>query len=114
MVNDEETISRNHGTPRFSYLRRSARRRGLTWNDKTRRRLHLQDDSGAATRTGLLLSDDCPFTTIIVLFEGDDASSPRRRLICRGSLLRQLDDSLSTLLNSDAAAPEAGTLVATG
>ncbi|WP_300765874.1 ATP-binding protein [uncultured Bifidobacterium sp.] len=85
----------------FTYLRDVAQSHGLAWDDATRALLHLENDSGEPSRTGLILSDDCPFTTRIVLVDGSDASSPRRVITRRGSILQQLDESLRILLGTD-------------
>lgn len=81
----------------FGYLRRRLASTGTRWTASTRQSLHLKTSEGRFTTTALLLSDQCPYETRLLRFEGDSKSSPLTLSVLRGSVIRQLDDCLSDL-----------------
>lgn len=58
------------------------------------RNLGLVSEDGIFTNAGLLLSDQCPFSIMVAVFEGEDMEVFRDRKEFSGSLFRQLDETL--------------------
>ncbi|WP_314686977.1 ATP-binding protein [uncultured Bifidobacterium sp.] len=97
---DHRPCSRDRLT--FGYLRRRLASTGTRWTAQTRRFLHLRTSDGGFSVTALLLSDQCPYETRLLDFQGDAKSSPMTPTVLRGSVVRQLDDCLSDLEDDDA------------
>ena len=66
---------------------------GLAFGDGKRRTLGLATEDGVLTNLALLLSDQCPHTVKIAVFQGTGKSVFRDRRELGGSVLKQLGDA---------------------
>lgn len=67
-------------------------RRNIAFESAQMRTLKLIGDDGLYTNLACLLSDQCPATTKVALFQGTDKAVFRDRREFTGSLLKQLED----------------------
>ena len=75
----------------FSEAETAFEEAGLTFGEGKRRTLGLVTEDGVRTNLALLLSDQCPHTVKLAVFQGRKKSVFRDRCELSGSVLRQLD-----------------------
>lgn len=79
----------------FSYAESLFGKAGISLKEKT---LGLRDEEGHYTNLALLLSEECPFSIKVAVFESEDKSSFLDRKEFGGSLLRQADEAYAYLM----------------
>ena len=81
---------------------------GIAFEEQHMRSLGFVDEHGIYTNTGLLFSDQCPFTVKAAVFQGDTKSVFKNRFEFEGSLLRQFLDVLHFIDRYNATHSEIG------
>lgn len=81
----------------FGTFESEMKRRALEFGKEQMRSLKLIREDGLYTNLALLLSDQCPFTTTISLFQGPDRELFRDRKEFSGSILKQAADAYELL-----------------
>lgn len=81
---------------------------GIAFEEQHMRSLGFVDEHGIYTNTGLLFSDQCPFTVKAAVFQGDTKSVFKNRFEFEGSLLRQFRDALHFIDRYNATHSEIG------
>lgn len=94
----------------FKYARQSFTTGNLLWSDPTLSKLHIIDDRGDYTNTGLLLSDENPFAVKCALFQGDTKTTMLDHVSLHGSVLSLINEGMIFLNrhNPESAWPEVG------
>lgn len=87
----EEMISKYQNL-HFDYLYELFRVKKIDLNDTTLKTLNIVNLDGKYTNLGLLLSDECPFSTKCAIFEGNNDIKFKDRKEFTGSLLKQVND----------------------
>jgi ATP-dependent DNA helicase RecG len=87
----EEARSLNQSLS-FDTFASEMKRRNLKFGRAQMRTLKLIGEDGLYTNLALLLSDQCPFTIKVALFQGVDKAVFRDRREFKGSVLKQLED----------------------
>lgn len=93
----EEMISKNQSL-HFNYLAEIFNEKNIDTNDTTLKTLNIINLDGKYTNLGLLLSDECPFSTKCAIFEGNNDIKFKDRKEFSGSLLKQVNE-VSDYLN---------------
>ncbi len=88
----EESRSLNQDLT-FETLNKEMQLRNLEFNKPQMRTLKLIGTDNLYTNLALLLSDQCPYTTKIAVFQGSDNAVFRERKEFGGSLLKQLSEA---------------------
>jgi len=78
----------------FDYLENIFKRAGVEFKPKT---LGFVDANGSYTNLALLLSEQCPFSIKVAVFDSDDKSRFLDRKEFEGSLIRQTDEAYEYL-----------------
>ena len=79
----------------FNALKKEMSLHNLELGESQMKTLHLIGNDGLYTNLALLLSDQCPFTTKVAVFEENDPLIFQDRREMTGSILTQLDDVLA-------------------
>ena len=79
----------------FKALKKEMSLHNLELGESQMKTLHLIGNDGLYTNLALLLSDQCPFTTKVAVFEENDPLIFQDRREMTGSILTQLDDVLA-------------------
>lgn len=79
----------------FNALEKEMSLHNLEFGESQMQTLHLIGRDGLYTNLALLLSDQCPFTTKVAVFEENDPLIFQDRREMTGSILKQLDDVLA-------------------
>jgi ATP-dependent DNA helicase RecG len=70
-------------------------RKGIAFEDSQKKSLHLIGEDGTYTNLALLLSEQCPHTIKLAVFEGDKKAIFKERREFSGSVLSQLEETYS-------------------
>ncbi len=92
----ENNISHNQNL-NFSYLNSVFSDKRKELNATKYKLLNIMNNDNLYTNLGLLLSDECPFTIKCAVFNGNNKVSFKDRKEFTGSLVKQLEDTLSYL-----------------
>ena len=92
----EESRSLNQDLT-FETLQEEMKLRKLEFSTPQMKTLKLTGSDGLYTNLALLLSDQCPHTIKVAIFQGDDNSVFRARKEFSGSLLKQLNEAYQFL-----------------
>lgn len=76
----------------FQSLSRALDNRGIEFGEAQMKTLKLIGEDGLYTNLALLLSDQCPATTKIAVFQGTDKEEFRDRKEIRGSIIEQVEE----------------------
>lgn len=87
----EEMTSKNQSL-HFNYLTEIFTEKNIDINDTTLKTLNIINLDGKYTNLGLLLSDECPFSTKCAIFEGNNDIKFKDRKEFSGSLLKQVNE----------------------
>lgn len=79
----------------FDALETEMSEQGLEFGESQMKTLHIIGTDNLYTNLALILSDQCPFTTKIAVFEENDPLIFQDRREMKGSILKQLDDVLA-------------------
>ena len=77
----------------FDYAEKEFNKRKVLFGESQKRTLFITNSENKYTNVGLLISDQCPFTTKLAVFEGTSKSVFRDSKELYGSLLKQLNDA---------------------
>ncbi len=88
----EETTSLNQSLT-FEYCKNEFSKRGIKLEREQMRTLRMLSPDNSYTNLGLLLSDQCPYTIKIAIFDGENQTNFQDRREFGGSLLRQLNEA---------------------
>lgn len=81
----------------FTYFEKEMKERNLEIGAEQMKTLKLVGSDNLYTNLGLLLSDQCPYTIKVAIFQGTDNAVFRDRKEFDGSLLKQLEDAYQML-----------------
>ena len=81
----------------FNSFEREMKRRNLECGEPQMRTLHIIGADGLYTNLGLLVSDQCPYSIKVAVFQGKDKTVFRNRKEFFGSILDQLSEVYSFL-----------------
>lgn len=89
--NEFETISINKTNLTFEYISRKFEEKGIKFD---KRALSLINKDGRYNNAALLLSDQNPFTTKIIVHQGIDIRTLIDKKELNGSIIKQIDESM--------------------
>ena len=81
----------------FDYANNVFSDKEIPFGEQQKQSLGLLRPDGRYTNLALLLSDECPFTTKVAIFEGTDKDRFKDRKEFSGSVFRQIDEVLTYL-----------------
>ncbi len=81
----------------FTYLTKVFEEHGLKLDKRKYKTLNLMDKNNYYTNLGLLVSDECPYTTKCAVFEGNSKTTFKDRKEFTGSIFKQIDEALHYL-----------------
>ncbi len=81
----------------FTYLTKVFEEHGLKLDKRKYKALNLMDRNNYYTNLGLLVSDECPYTTKCAVFEGNSKTTFKDRKEFTGSIFKQIDEALHYL-----------------
>ena len=81
----------------FNYAEKNFSEKEVAFNDNQKRTLGLICPDGRYSNLALILSDQCPYTTKVAIFEGLNKEKFKDRKEFTGSLFKQIDDVLAYL-----------------
>jgi len=81
----------------FDYTENLFTEKGVAFGFQQKQSLGLIHPDGRFTNLALILSDQCPYTTKVAIFEGVNKEKFKDRKEFTGSLLKQIDDTLGYL-----------------
>ncbi|WP_081867246.1 ATP-binding protein [Bifidobacterium bombi] len=85
----------------FDHAEQTFATAGMTWDESRLSDLHILDENRHYTNTGLLLSDQCPFSIKMTIFASDMKSKVVEKRTLTGSTLSQLDEAVMLLNEHD-------------
>lgn len=77
----------------FNYLESIFKDKTIPFNENHKKTLGLIGEDNTYTNLGLILSDECPYTIKIAVFEGNIKTVFKDRYEFKGSMLKQLEES---------------------
>ena len=81
----------------FDFTNQEFGNRLISFGETQKQTLKLYNRDGIYTNLGYLLSDQCPYTTKVAVFQGSDQSVFKDRREFSGSLLKQLNEIYSCI-----------------
>lgn len=77
----------------FNYLENIFKDKTIPFNENHKKTLGLIGEDNTYTNLGLILSDECPYTIKIAVFEGNIKTIFKDRYEFKGSMLKQLEEA---------------------
>ena len=77
----------------FKYLENIFKDKAISFNENNKKTLGLIGEDNTYTNLGLILSDECPYTIKIAVFEGNIKSIFKDRYEFNGSMIKQLEEA---------------------
>lgn len=77
----------------FNYLETLFKIKEISFNENHKKTLGLIGEDNTYTNLGLILSDECPYTIKIAVFEGNIKTIFKDRYEFKGSMIKQLEES---------------------
>lgn len=77
----------------FKYLENIFKDKAISFNENNKKTLGLIGEDNTYTNLGLILSDECPYTIKIAVFEGNIKTIFKDRYEFNGSMIKQLEEA---------------------
>lgn len=77
----------------FNYLENIFKDKAISFNENNKKTLGLIGEDNTYTNLGLILSDECPYTIKIAVFEGNIKTIFKDRYEFNGSMIKQLEEA---------------------